>query len=194
MIIEKILTPNKFSRPQLPIGNIKALVIHYVANPNSTALQNIAYWENRKKGKDSYGSAHIVVDLDGKVYQAVPFTEKTYHAGDAGGAYTYKPIVKEKLGGAPNTNSIGIECCHTNTKGEMTKATYDKLVLLSTYLLKKFDLYTSDHLLLHGDIVDKNCHKWFIDNPIKWLKFKKEVDSCLLQYKDVFSRDMINLL
>ena len=35
-----LLTPNPYSRPQKPLEEIRGIVVHYVANPCSTAREN----------------------------------------------------------------------------------------------------------------------------------------------------------
>ncbi|MGP1603326.1 MAG: phage terminase large subunit [Treponema sp.] len=61
MIIEqRLLTPNEWSRPQNKIKEFKAIVIHWTANPNANAKQNWLYFEAKKTGMGSYGSAHYI--------------------------------------------------------------------------------------------------------------------------------------
>ena len=43
-----LLTPNKYSRPQTPLEKVNGIVVHYVANPCSTALENRNYFEGLK--------------------------------------------------------------------------------------------------------------------------------------------------
>lgn len=170
-VMEKLLTPNEYSRPRLPLKGVLGLVIHYVANPMSSAMANRNFWEGRKDTKKDYGSAHYIIDLNGDVLIAVPPTEGTYHSG----AKVFKPIVKEKLHGAPNSYTLGIECTHTDKTGKMTDATYRTLVELCVDLCKRFNLNPITDLYLHYDITGKDCHKWFIDNPVEWSKFKNLV-------------------
>jgi N-acetylmuramoyl-L-alanine amidase CwlA len=44
-IQEKLLTINKFSRPGVPLRAAKGIVVHWVANPKTTAEQNRNYFE-----------------------------------------------------------------------------------------------------------------------------------------------------
>ena len=46
-ITDALLTPNRFSRPQIPLKMVKKVVLHYVGNPNSTAMANRNYFENQ---------------------------------------------------------------------------------------------------------------------------------------------------
>lgn len=63
-IIEKLLTPNKYSRPQKKLIGVRGIVVHWVANPKISALANRNFFENRKFGKTNYGSAHYIIDLN----------------------------------------------------------------------------------------------------------------------------------
>lgn len=43
-----LLTPNPYSRPQTALEEVKGVVIHYTANPGTTAAQNRSYFESLK--------------------------------------------------------------------------------------------------------------------------------------------------
>ena len=45
----ELLTINEYSRPGTQTGKIKGIVIHYTANPGSTAMQNRNYFEGLKE-------------------------------------------------------------------------------------------------------------------------------------------------
>ena len=42
----ELLTPNEYSRPQIPISSVQYIAIHYTANPGATAMANRDYFEN----------------------------------------------------------------------------------------------------------------------------------------------------
>jgi uncharacterized protein YeaO (DUF488 family) len=68
----------------------------------------------------------------------------------------------------------------------MTKETYETLVDRCYYLCKKYKL-NSNNIWLHKEVVGwKSCHKWFVDNPIEWTKFKNKV-----QYKLDYNKNII---
>ena len=169
-----LLTKNKYSRPAMMLNKIQGIVIHYVSNKNTTALQNWNYFESRKTGNNGYGSAHYIIDLDGSILQCIPENEVAYHCG----ADKYNIETIKKLGKYPNLNTIGIECCHIDDKGMMTGNTYNSLVDLSVKLLKNYKL-TENELFLHYDITGKICHKWFVENKNEWIKFKEIVRGIL---------------
>lgn len=50
-ITENLLTPNKYSRPQIPLTTVTKIAVHYVGNPNTSAAANRNYFENQKNGE-----------------------------------------------------------------------------------------------------------------------------------------------
>ncbi|MBO8161056.1 MAG: N-acetylmuramoyl-L-alanine amidase [Thermosipho sp. (in: Bacteria)] len=170
--VEMWLTPNKYSRPQKPLKEIKALVVHWVANPKSSAKSNRDYFENRKYGKSSYGSAHEIIDLNGDVILCIPDSEIAYHVGSK----TYTREALEKLSNYPNNCTYGIECCHLDWEGNMTKETYNTLVERLADLCLKYNLDPLKDIWLHKEIVGwKECHRYFVRNPLAYKKLKEEV-------------------
>jgi len=170
-IKEMLLTPNQFSRPEKPLSAVKGLVIHYVANKNTTAAQNRNFFENRKDGKSDYGSAHYIIGLKGEVIRCIPENEMAYHVG----AKVYKEIALKNLSSYPNDCTIGIECCHINDNGVMNSSTYESLVSLTTDLCRRYNLDAQKDVYLHYDVTGKNCHRFFVENSKEWDAFKKEV-------------------
>ena len=189
MIKEKLLTINKYSRPNKKLKKVSGIVVNYTANNGASAIANINFFENRKNGKDGFGSAHYFTDLNGDVYRCVPEDEITYNCG---GSEYVKETLEILQTTYPNDCTIGIEMC-VNKDGKFNKETYDKTVLLVTYLLKKYDLYDVKYLFRHYDVTRKICPAPLI-NINEWNKFKKDVDNCLLKYKDKFSKDIESLL
>ena len=171
MILKDFLTPNKYSRPcSLRVGT-KAIEIHWVANPNTSAKMNRNYFELRKGGKHKFGSTQFLVDLDGDIIQAIPERERAYSSG----AKRYKDGIKAWLGNPPYKNTLSIECTHIDWSGKMTNETYESAVRLCVYLCRKYKL-TARHLILHFDISGKCCHRWFVNNQTAWGKFRDRVD------------------
>lgn len=170
-IVEKLLTPNKYSRPQTKLKSVKGIVIHWVANTNSSAIANRNFFENKKNGKSDFGSAHYIIGLDGEIIQCIPNDEIAYHVGSD----TYTKEALNKLSSYPNDCTLGIECTHIKDSGEMSKETYISLIKLVVYLCKQFNL-NETNLWLHYEVVGwKNCHRWFVDNPDEWSKFKMDI-------------------
>lgn len=172
-IVQNLLTPNKWSRPQTKIGKVKGIVIHWVANPGSSAVANRNFFENRKLGKTNFGSAHFIVGLKGEIIQCLPYDEMAYHVGST------EPYTKDalsRLSTYPNNCTIGIEMCHPDASGKPTLETLHATIELAAFLLKKYGLTYKD-LWTHKEVVGwKICHKYYVDNPAEWANFKKYVN------------------
>ena len=140
-ITDALLTPNKFSRPQIPLKTVKKVVLHYVGNPNTSAQSNRNYFENQKNS-GRYVSSHYIVGLDGEILRCVPENEVAYCSNQA------------------NTYSISIECCHPDASGKFKAKTENSAAELCAYLLKKYGL-TVDDLIRHYDVTGKQCPLWF---------------------------------
>ena len=171
---EDLLTINKYSRPGKKLGKVNGIVIHWVANPNTTAKQNRDFFERRKEGNDDYGSAHEIIDLDGSILICIPADEVSYNCGSK----SYRPESLKHFGSYPNYHTYSIECTHMDWEGEMTDATYQTLVDRVAFLMQYFNLVgTKNSLWLHHEVVGwKDCHRWFVKYPDKWQKFKDEVE------------------
>lgn len=142
-IIEMFLTPNKFSRPQIPLKKVEKIAVHYVGNAGSSAKGNRNYFENLKDTQDRYVSSHFIVGLKGEVIQCIPLNEWSYCTNQANGY------------------SISIECCHPDTTGKFTEATEKSLAELCAYLCRKFGLNPMDDIIRHYDVTGKQC-------PLYW--------------------------
>lgn len=169
---EKLLTINNYSRPGIKLNSVKGVVVHWVANPKSTALQNRNFFENRKSGNSGYGSAQYIIDLNGLIIRCIPENEMSYNVGSK----TYTTDALNRLGNYPNNCTIGIECTHLDWNGVMTTETYNALVELCADLCKRYRLNPLTDLWLHKEVVGwKDCHKWFVNNPNEWIAFKQKV-------------------
>ena len=162
-ITDALLTPNKYSRPQIPLKSVKKVVLHYVGNPKSSAMANRNYFENQKSG-GRYVSSHYIVGLEGEILRCVPENEVAYCSNSA------------------NTYSISIECCHPDATGKFTEETTNSAAELCAYLLKKYGLKVDD-LIRHYDVTGKQCPLWFVPTKYqseavanaRWAAFKQRV-------------------
>ena len=68
----ELLTPNSWSRPQTRLKKVNGIVIHYTANPGSTAMQNRDYFENLPETQEAQASSHFVIGIEGEVVQCIP--------------------------------------------------------------------------------------------------------------------------
>lgn len=153
----QLLTINEYSRPAIAISGIKGIVVHYTANPGSTAQENRNYFEGLKDSHETKVSSHFIVGLDGEVIQCIPSNEIAYASNER------------------NTDTLSIECCHPDESGEFREATYDSLVQLTGWLCERFGL-TSENVIRHYDVTGKNCPKYFVENEAAWEKFREDVE------------------
>jgi N-acetylmuramoyl-L-alanine amidase CwlA len=172
-IISKLLTPNPYSRPRDSVNKVKGIVVHWTASPQGRNKGVWNYFENRKNGKGGYGSAHFIVDLDGTIWNCIPTNEMAFHVGSS----TYTSKAKSRLGSYPNNCTVGIEFCILDDRGRMNKSTWNEGAKLVAYLLEKFNLTTND-IWTHQEVVGwKDCHRYFVENPNEYDKFKKDVSN-----------------
>lgn len=172
----KLLTPNKWSRPQNPLQKVKGIVVHWIASPMGKPEGVWNFWENRKYGENGYGSAHEVIGLDGNILISLPHNEMAYAVGSK--TYTEKAI--KKLGNYPNLTTYNIECCHLDWDGRMTKDTIQSLRERLAYWCKYFNLNPLEDIWLHKTVVGwKDCHRWYVNNPSEFDQLKKDVYAML---------------
>ena len=152
----ELLTPNEYSRPQIPIESVNYIAIHYTANPGATAIANRNYFENLANTHDTKVSSHFVVGLDGEVVQCIPTSEMSYATNSR------------------NVDTISIECCHLDETGKFNDSTYDSVVKLTAWLCVRFGL-TSENVIRHYDVTGKDCPKYYVENPDAWLQMKADI-------------------
>ena len=151
-----LLDINEYSRPGIALEKINGIVIHYTANPKSTAKQNRDYFEGLKDSHETKASSHFVVGIKGEIVQCIPSSEISYASNSR------------------NSDTLSIECCHKDKSGKFTKETYQSLVELVGWLCQRFGL-TSEQVIRHYDVTGKNCPKYFVEHEDEWEQFKKDV-------------------
>lgn len=152
----ELLTPNSYSRPQIPIEQVNYIAIHYTANPGSTAMSNRNYFENLATTQENKVSSHFVIGLDGEVVQCIPTSEMSYATNSR------------------NVDTLSIECCHLDDTGQFNEATYSSAVKLTAWLCTRFGL-TADQVIRHYDVTGKDCPKYYVENPDAWIQMKSDI-------------------
>lgn len=155
----QLLDVNDYSRPGTEMDPVTGVVIHYTANPGSTAQQNRDYFNSLQDGQGTSVSSHFIVGLDGEIVQCVPTWEVAYASNER------------------NHDTISIECCHPDDTGKFKDATYISMVRLTAFLCEKFDL-DADAVIRHYDVTGKNCPKYFVENE-GMDSFKADVKAAL---------------
>lgn len=140
------------SRRGIELEDIQSIVIHYVANPGSTAQQNHDWYAN----PESEVSSHFLVGLEGEVIQCIPLNEFSSASNHR------------------NKDTISIEVCHPDETGKFTDESYDSLVSLTAWLLEVTGLQAED-VIRHYDVTGKECPLYFVRNEDSWLAFLEDV-------------------
>ncbi|MDO5392185.1 MAG: peptidoglycan recognition family protein [Eubacteriales bacterium] len=160
----ELLTQNPYSRPGIPISEINGIVIHYTANPGSTAIANRNYFESLKDTQDNKVSSHFVIGLDGEIVQCIPSSEISYASNSR------------------NSDTLSIECCHPDETGQFTQATYRSVVELTAWLCKRFDIRI-ENVIRHYDVTGKNCPKYYVEHADAWLQMKADIQTQIDELK-----------
>ena len=161
---EEYLTVNPYSRPgqKLP-GGVKGIVIHYVANPGTTAENNRNYFENLKDNGDTYASSNFIVGLEGEVLACVPVDEVAYASNNR------------------NDDTLSIECCHPDETGQFNDKTYASVVKLTAYLCNRYQLDPLEDVIRHYDVTGKACPLYYVEHEDAWQSFKDDVKKAMDQ-------------
>lgn len=157
IIIKKdYLTPNQYSRPQTSLNQVNGVVIHYTANPGTSAKSNRSYFQSLAKNKSTKASSHYIIGLEGEILQCIPLTEVAYASNER------------------NDDTISIECCHPDETGEFNEKTYDSLITLVAELCIEYDL-KEEAIIRHYDVNEKLCPLYYVNNEEAWIKLKADV-------------------
>lgn len=151
-----LLPENPYSRPQIALGQVNGVVVHYTGNPNTSAEANRSYFAGLAQSGATYASSHFIIGMDGTVIQCVPLNEIAYCSNSR------------------NDDTISIECCHPDESGQFSDATYQSLVKLTRYLADGYGL-DSDDVIRHYDVTGKLCPYYYATNPEAWEAFKEDV-------------------
>ena len=156
----ELLTVNPYSRPGTETNKITGIVVHYTANPGSTAMDNRNYFEGLKDSHETKASSNFVVGLEGEIVQCVPTWEVAYASNSR------------------NIDTVSIECCHPDETGRFNDDTYRSMVKLCAWLCMKFDL-TSEDVIRHYDVTGKNCPKYFVENEDAFAAFRNDITQAI---------------
>jgi len=156
IIQQELLTPGAERGRSTRLLKPEGVVIHWVGNAGSTAINNRNYFERGSDGRKV--SYHYIVGLDGEIIQCVPENERAAHAG-----------------ATANIKYIGIGVCHPKMDGIFADVTYESLVWLVADICERYGLNVNGKVLRHYDITKKICPLRFVRFPSEWEKFKEDV-------------------
>lgn len=156
VVKQDLLPLNQYSRPGTALTEVTGIVVHYTANPGTSAKQNRDYFAGLAETHTTSASSHYVIGLEGEIIQCIPCEEIAYASK------------------ARNVDTIAIECCIEDETGRFNSRTYDALVQLTAWLACRYGL-ESDAVLRHYDVTGKNCPKYYVENESSWRLFKSDV-------------------
>jgi N-acetylmuramoyl-L-alanine amidase len=190
-IIEKLLTPNQYSRPCKKMAEKRALILHWVGVGGQRALSVWEYFEYGCIREKRYASAQYCIDLDGAAYRFIPDDEVAYHCGSSqndplsGNIYTdwarkvFDKYALDPQRNSPNNAAIGIEMCVIDNEGNFSPETLRSAVELTAELCGKYQI-PLDRVGTHHMVVGwKDCPRLWTRFPHKFNEFKKEVQALL---------------
>ena len=152
----QLLDINEYSRPGIESDGITGIVIHYTANPGSTAQENRDYFEGLKDSGEAYASSNFVVGLEGEIIQCIPTNEIAYCSNER------------------NSDTVSIEVCHETADGKFNASTYSSLVNLTGWLCMYLDV-SPKSVIRHYDVTGKICPKYYVEHEDAWDTFIDDV-------------------
>jgi N-acetylmuramoyl-L-alanine amidase len=163
LVIQRaFLTINPYSRPAIPLRSVNDLVVHYVGNPGSSAMNNRNYFESLAAGAQKiYASSHYIIGLDGEIVQCIPEEEIAYCSNHR------------------NSDTIAIECCHMTPEGKFNEETYQSLINLLADLCERRNLDPQLNIIRHYDVTGKMCPIYYVEHPEEWTRLKIAVNSAM---------------
>lgn len=146
---------------------IEYIVLHYTANFGDTAKNNADYFARETPGV----SAHYFCD-ETSIWNSVYDSDRAQHCGGPrqssfGGAF---------YGKCTNGNSIGIEMCIYDKKGNIRYGTIETAAALTRQLMATYGVPESK-VIRHYDVTGKLCPAPMVENEALWKDFKKKLSA-----------------
>ena len=167
----QLIAPNEYSRPGTKLDAVRGIVVHYVANPGTSAAANRSYFAGLAETKATYASSNFIIGLEGEVLQCVPADEVAYASNNR------------------NSDTLSIECCHPDETGVFTYPTYRSLVMLCRDICIGFGLDPERDIIRHYDVSGKMCPLYFVENEDEWKQFLDDVKDAVNEKKDEKTAD-----
>lgn len=155
-ITEAHIPVNEYSRPGEQTDAINGIVVHYVGNPNTSAMANRNYFAGLADSGATYASSNFIIGLDGEIIEVVPLGEVAYCSNSR------------------NHDTVSIECCHPDESGKFTEATYNSLVKLCRWLTEVYGV-ERDGVIRHYDVTGKLCPLYFVEHEDEWEILKNDI-------------------
>lgn len=127
LIKQQYLPSPSLRRSGQKMTAVKAIVLHDVGAPNSTAQNNVDFYT--RTANDQEASAHTFVD-DIQVIECIPATEKAWHVR------YIAPQDNQLLGFDCNDFALGVELCYFDDKVKSLKAYENYVEYVATQAVK----------------------------------------------------------
>lgn len=160
---------NPYTRPGIKIHRHTGIAMHWVERPRATPESVIQDWMER----NTYGSAHYVIGMDGRIIECVPPYEVAYHSGSR----EYTPL-KELFApySSPNHTMIGIEMCNSDSTGWFPDQLLESAVDLCAQHCMTYSLNPFRDIVTHNMLVGwKECPRLWVREPWRLELFRKRV-------------------
>lgn len=176
---DNLLPPNPFSRPGIPMKEVRAVVIYDVGIPGASALTNRMYFDSLAQQQlgdaipDVYASSNYIVGLRGEILRIVPEGEAARHSTRISTELARKLFADGKEGNvrvSVNDRSISITYCHPTVAGDLMPATTESLASLVADILDRHGL-TNDRVLRGHDINGRINPRLFVEDESAWTDF-----------------------
>ncbi len=161
----KLIAVNEYSRPGKKLESVNGIVVHYVANPDTSADANRSYFAGLAASGATYASSNFIVGLEGEVIQCIPADEVAYASNKR------------------NSDTLSVECCHPDETGKFTDDTYASLVRLCADICAEFGLDPAEDIIRHYDVTGKMCPLYFVEHGDEWARFLSDVEEALADAK-----------
>ncbi|MFX3624768.1 MAG: SH3 domain-containing protein [Ectobacillus sp.] len=146
-ITPRYLTAPSQRRSGILADRIRFVVAHDTGNPNSTAAQNVRYYENSRN--ELSASAHLFVD-DKEILECIPALtgtpEKAWHV-----RYNVS-YDNQRFGVEANDAAIGVELCFSTNGSIDNEEAYRKYVWLLAYICYRFGLNPANSIVGHEQL------------------------------------------
>lgn len=143
-VIPRYLPAPSKRRPCIQMNKVVFIVVHDTGNANSTAAQNVKYYESSRDSMEA--SAHLFVD-DKDILECIPAltapVEKAWHV-----RYNV-PYDNEKFGVNANDAAIGVELCYATDGSINNEEAYKRYVWVLAYICARFNLNPASSIVAH---------------------------------------------
>jgi len=155
-VIENYIRKHEDSRPGTAMESVTGIVLHYTKAPGKSAEAIRSEFDLLDKGEEGSAASHFIIGIDGTVIQCIPLSEVSPAAGPEGLSY------------------LSIECCHIDDSGKFSKATYESLTRLVTWLMETYDLQP-ETVKRHYDVTGDSCPAYYVDKGDAWNQWMVDI-------------------